>query len=114
MIDSTSFGTITIDGRSYTSDVILFPDGTVVDGWWRNNGHLLQPVDLQLLVQKKPDLIVIGTGTRGRMRLHNDLSGFLSKRGIAFIAQPTPEAIHTFNVKQSAEQGVAGCFHLTC
>ena len=114
MINSTSFGTITFENQVYTSDVILFPDGFVMDGWWRKKGHLLQPVDLHTLVKTSPDLVVIGTGTHGRMKLHNDLAGFLNERNIAYVAEPTPQAIHTYNARKSEKLCVAGCFHLTC
>jgi hypothetical protein len=50
MIQSTSFGTMTIDGRTYTSDLFIFPDGTVKDGWWRRRGHVLGVDDIIALV----------------------------------------------------------------
>ena len=40
MIDSYSFGEITVDGTGYRSDVILFPQRVVAD-WWRESGHRL-------------------------------------------------------------------------
>ena len=43
-IDSYSFGRIVINGKTYTSDVIIFPD-KVDASWWRKEGHLLQLAD---------------------------------------------------------------------
>jgi hypothetical protein len=114
MIDSTSFGSLTVKGRLYTSDLIIFPDGTVVENWWRIKGHLLQLDDLDTILRTNPELIVIGTGTHGRMRLHPGLAESIGDRGIDLLAEPTPRAIHTFNTKWSDKVFVAGGFHLTC
>jgi len=40
MIESYKFGEILIDGVTYTSDVIIYPD-SVDFKWWRKEGHLL-------------------------------------------------------------------------
>jgi hypothetical protein len=45
MITSYDFGHIIIDGKRYTSDLIVFPDRVKV-GWWRKEGHRLQLEDL--------------------------------------------------------------------
>ncbi len=44
-IDSYAFGNIVIDGMRFTSDLIIYPDGRIVDGWWRQSGHLMTEVD---------------------------------------------------------------------
>ncbi|MFO7715989.1 hypothetical protein [Desulfosarcina sp.] len=56
MIDSSAFGVMTIDGRTYTSDLFIFPDGRVRDGWWRQRGHVLCVDDLLALVDTAPEL----------------------------------------------------------
>ena len=66
-IDSYSFGRIVINGKTYTSDVIIYPD-RVHAPWWRKDGHLLQLADLAEALQAKPDVLVIGTGYAGVMR----------------------------------------------
>ena len=60
-IDSYSFGIIMIDGKTYTSDVIVFPE-RVFSPWWRKEGHFLRMEDLAEVLREKPDIIVIGTG----------------------------------------------------
>ncbi len=114
MIQSTAFGVITIDGRTYTSDLFIFPDGRVRDGWWRQRGHALTVDDILVLVDAAPDLIVAGTGTSGRMRPEADLPTFLSERGIDFVARPNPRAVAVYNQKAAAGLAVGACFHLTC
>jgi len=45
MIEHYEFGHIVIRGKSYSSDVIIYPDHVDSD-WWREEGHRLSPVDL--------------------------------------------------------------------
>ena len=40
MIESYNFGKIKIKGKTYTYDLILYPD-KVDDHWWRIAGHIL-------------------------------------------------------------------------
>ena len=114
MIESTSFGAMTIDGRNYTSDLIIFPNGRIKDGWWRRSGHVLSVDDILALVDASPQCIVAGTGTSGRMRPDSDVAPFLNERGIDFIAAPTGRAAEIYNQKINAERKVGACFHLTC
>jgi hypothetical protein len=114
MIESSAFGVMTIDGRTYTSDLIIFPGGSVKDGWWRRRGHVLSVDDILALVDTAPDLIVVGTGTSGRMRPEADVSPFLRERGIDVVAEPTPRAVTIYNDKVVAGLAIGGCFHLTC
>lgn len=114
MIESSAFGRMTIDGRTYISDLFIFPDGHVQDGWWRRRGHALGVDDIMALVAGSPDLIVAGTGTSGRMRPEADLSPFLSEKGIEFIAEPNSRAIPIYNQKVTMGLKVGACFHLTC
>ena len=68
MIDDYSFGRTQIDGQTYTSDVIVFPDR--VDGsWWRKDGHSLCMDDLADVVAAKPKVLVVGTGAYGAMKV---------------------------------------------
>ncbi|MBI5043219.1 MAG: hypothetical protein HZC10_05190 [Nitrospirae bacterium] len=57
-----SFGKIDIDGKTYTSDVIIYPD-KVDASWWRKEGHYLQIEGMpDALKNEKPEIIIIGTG----------------------------------------------------
>jgi hypothetical protein len=67
-IEKYSFGSITIDGRTYKNDLIIYPD-RIQDGWWRKEGHLLQLEDIGGVLQKRPDVLVVGRGESARMRV---------------------------------------------
>lgn len=114
MIESTAFGVMTIDGRTYTSDLIIFPEGRVKDGWWRKRGHTLCVDDILDLLDSAPALIVAGTGTSGRMCPEANLAPFLAERGIEFIARPNSRAMEIYNDRSARGGSVGACFHLTC
>ncbi len=113
MIDSNEFGVITIQGRSYTTDVQIFPDGQVKDGWWRKHGHRLTLQDLDALLASRPEVLVVGTGVHGRMLPEHGLEATLHDMGIEFILAPNDQAVQHFNRLFTART-TAGGFHLTC
>ncbi|MEM4701209.1 MAG: Mth938-like domain-containing protein [Candidatus Bathyarchaeia archaeon] len=115
MIDSYDFGVMVINGKRYTSDLVVFPD-KVMSGWWRKEGHRIYVEDLKEVLDRKPlpDVLVVGTGYSGLVKVMPEVNDALKKRGIRLIAQPTGEAYKTFNELLRAGKAVAGAFHLTC
>ncbi len=113
MIDHFSFGTMVIEGETYGSDLIIYPDGQVKAGWRRKSGHRLSCEDIGDLTQEGVDVIVAGTGVSGRMKPDEDVHRELLQRGIEFVALPNDEAVALYN-RLSTERRVAACFHLTC
>lgn len=114
MIEAYSFGTMTINGRAYTKDVMIMPDGGIVCPWIRNTGHELQRADIKAVIRSMPNILVAGTGAYGRMTIIPGLDADLRARGIQLIAEPTQDAVVTFNTLKEKPEIVAGCFHLTC
>jgi hypothetical protein len=114
MIDKCSFGSMTIGQQTYTSDLIIYPDGRIVDGWWRATGHRLILTDIDTLLKSKPDIIVAGTGIYGLMRIEKQIKPALASQGIDLVVARTPSAVCEFNRFKQTTKSVAGCFHLTC
>jgi len=112
-IDSCSFGRLIIDGKPYTDDLIIHPDGKIVGPWWRHRGHRLSWNDLTDLIDATPEIIIAGTGVSGMVKPDKDLEKKLSDLSIKFIASPNQKAIETFNEIVSRKR-VGACFHLTC
>ena len=113
MINSCSFGFMVIDGRNYNSDLIIYPDGRIVDSWHRKKGHRLSTDDIRELIETDPDVIIAGTGTSGLVVPEKELKKLLSEKGIQFIHAPNQEAIELYN-DFSLKKRVGACFHLTC
>jgi hypothetical protein len=112
VIESYEFGRIVIKGKSYATDVIIYPD-RVEDHWWREEGHSLSPVDLWTVVQAKPEVLVIGTGYSGLMRILPETEKYLRQQGIRLIAERTTEAVRIYNQLCQSTRVVAA-LHLTC
>lgn len=112
MIDFYNFGEVVIRGKRYTSDVIIYPD-RVKDDWWRKEGHQLYIDDLEDVLETKPDVIVVGTGNPGMMRVLPETEKLIKSKGIKLIVQPTKEAYQTYNQLSSSKRVVA-LLHLTC
>lgn len=115
LIDSYRFGSITIDGRSYRSDVIVFPD-RVLDSWWRKNGHRLVVEDLKevMTAEPRPEILVVGTGYSGLMKVSREVEEMLRSYGIKLVAKPTEQAYETFNELLRSGRRAVAALHLTC
>ena len=115
MIEAYDFGVMVIDGKRYTSDLIVFPE-KVLSGWWRREGHELCVEDLKGVFSHSPlpEVLVVGTGYSGLVKVLPEVEKALKERGIKLIVQPTREAYKTFNEFLRAGKLVAGAFHLTC
>jgi len=112
MIDSYQFGHIIIDGKRYTSDVIIYPD-KIDDHWWRKEGHLLLPEDLKEVVKQNPEVLVIGTGDPGLMRISATTQEWVQSRGIEIRVKPTRSACQIYNQLCKTKKTIAA-LHLTC
>jgi hypothetical protein len=112
MIDSYDFGEVFIDAKRYTSDVIIYAD-RVNDSWWRKQGHQLCVDDLEDVLDNKPDVIVVGTGNPGLMKVLPETEKLIKSKGIKLIVQPTKEACKLYNQLFSSQKVVA-LLHLTC
>ncbi len=114
-ITSYAFGKIVIDGNTYTRDIKIIR-GRIIPEWWREQGHLLQMVDIPDIVRDAPHTLVVGTGASGLMRVAGDVPEMLGKAGIRLEAMPTRFAIERYEelVSIQGEDRVAAAFHLTC
>jgi len=112
MIDSYSFGKISIDGKEYRTDVIVLQD-RVEDRWWRKEGHLLHIEDIERIIQQRFDVLVIGTGADGMMVVLPETKRFFESRGAEVIIEKTAEACKIYN-KLSESKSVVAALHLTC
>lgn len=112
MIESYRFGRIRVGGRDYTSDVIIYP-GRVDASWWRQEGHLLQLADLAEVLREPPEVLVVGRGAQGVMKVAPEVEERLAGLGVELIARRSPEACEAYNRLHRQRRTIA-CIHLTC
>ena len=112
MIESYGFGRMIIGGKTYTSDLIVSQDRIVPD-WWRKSGHQLCLEDIQEILRLKPEILIVGTGALGVLKVQPNVSQHLRDLGIELIVKNTKKAVQIFNSLIS-RKNVVGAFHLTC
>jgi hypothetical protein len=111
-IESFSFGNITIEGNTYTSDVVVYPD-RVESNWVREEEHRPQIREFADIVKSEPDILIIGTGYAGVLSIPDQIRNYLTSKGIDVRVEKTKQAIEMFNDLREREKVVA-VLHITC
>jgi hypothetical protein len=112
MIDSYDFGVIVVNGKKFTSDLIISKEG-IKANWWRKKGHELSKEDIEEVLSQKPEILIIGTGYSGVLRVPANVEHLIRSEGIALIMKRTEEACKEFN-NLYEKHDVACALHLTC
>lgn len=113
-IESYSFGEMVAGEKTYTSDLMICGD-EVCEGWWRREGHRLCLEDLVWMLNRKPQILIIGTGNMGCMTVPEDVLKALADRGIQVKTASTSEAVNLYNdLRDLKNRRVGAAFHLTC
>jgi polyphosphate kinase 2 (PPK2 family) len=112
MIDRFEFGTIVIGGQTYNSDVIISPDG-VVDQWRHKDEHVLRPQDVDKIISAEPEVVIIGLGTVGNLKVRPKTEKRLQEAGIEVVAHRTNKACETYRELRN-QRKVAALLHITC
>ncbi|MBI5574470.1 MAG: hypothetical protein HY919_07975 [Elusimicrobia bacterium] len=110
-IEQYQFGEIVVNSKTYTSDVIIYPD-RVESNWWRKEGHSLCIDDLKDVLSRKPETIIVGTGYSGCMKIPEETKKYIESQNIKLIIKRTSEIIEIWNKLNT--KNVIACLHLTC
>ena len=95
-IDSTTFGTITIDGKTYEHGVVVRLSGEVVKRKKKlskklyGTSHALSEDEARFLFERGCDQLVIGSGQFGNVHLSPEAEAYFKKKGCRVLLQPTP------------------------
>jgi hypothetical protein len=116
-IDSTTFGSITIENAVLEHDVIIRLDGQVKKRKKKlskdlyGTSHVLSLPEAKYIYEPGTRRLIIGSGQYGNVRLSEEAAGYFAHKQCQVDLSPTPEAIHTWN---EAAGPVIGLFHVTC
>jgi len=112
-IDSTSFGSITINSKLYGNDIKVLASGKILNRLGPKGSHRICIEEFNEILgeTKRPKTIIIGTGQGGVAKLESGVKAELEKQNIKVIEAPTQEAIKIFN---KTKEPRASLFHLTC
>jgi hypothetical protein len=113
MIEEYHFGSMAICGYRYQADLKIL-DGRVVTAWWRQQAHVLDVLDVEDILAAGPEILIVGMGQPGMMRVADSLRSTLAAQGIELTEEPTARAVQSFNRLFLEGKRVAAAFHLTC
>ena len=116
-IESTKFGNITIDGKTYEHDVVIRLSGEVVkrkkklSKKYYDTSHMMSKDEAKFVFEKGCAEVIVGSGQMGNVHLSPEAEAYFAKKGCKVLLQPTPEAIRAFNKSHAKKIGL---FHVTC
>jgi hypothetical protein len=116
-IDSTAFGEITIDGKTYEHDVIIRLSGEVAKRKKKlskrlyGTSHVVSEDEAKFVFEKGCKQLILGSGQEGNVQLSPEAEAYFAKKDCQVVIQPTPQAIRAFN---EAHGKKIGLFHVTC
>jgi hypothetical protein len=116
-IDKSRFGSITIDGITYSHDILIRPDGQVKKRKKKlskaiyGTSHTVSLEEAQHIYKEEAPLLIIGSGKFDRVRLSTDAETYFNTNGCEVKILPTAKAVRSWN---ATEEPAIGLFHITC
>ena len=116
-IERTSFGAITIDGKTYDYDVVVRLSGEIVkrkkklSKKYYGTSHVLSKDEAKFVFEKGCEQLIVGSGQMGNVQLSPEAEAYFAKKGCKVLLQRTPDAICLFNRSKAKKIGL---FHVTC
>ena len=116
-IEKFKFGSIIIDGKIYTSDVIIRPNGEIKKRKKKlskaiyGTSHTISLDEAKHVFKKSAKTLVIGGGQFGRVKLSAEAADYFAQKGCEVTLLSTPKAIQVWN---DTQEEAIGLFHITC
>src|SRR5438270_11891605 len=116
-IERTTFGTITIDGKTYEHDVIIRLSGEVerrkkkLSKKYYGTSHVLSKDEAKFIYEDGCEQLILGSGQMDNVHLSPEAEASFATKGCTAVLQPTPTASHTFNNSNAKQIGLC---HITC
>jgi hypothetical protein len=116
-IDSTSFGSITVDGNAYKYDILIRLNGQVekrekkLSKELYGTSHKISREEAKYIYEEGTEKIIMGTGQTGFVKLSEEAEDFFRGKKCGIELLPTPWAIERWN---ELEGRITAMFHVTC
>jgi hypothetical protein len=116
-IDRTRFGSVTIDGKEFTHDVLIRLGGKVQKRKKKlskavyGTSHTISLAEAKHLYQKGAARLLIGAGQYGTVALSQEAATYFQRHRCQVELLPTPAVIPVWN---QAEGAVIAMLHVTC
>ena len=116
-ITNTTFGSITIAGKTYEHDVIIRLNGDVKKRKKKlskavyGTSHTVSKDEARFVYEKGSERMIIGSGQSGVLELSEEAEKYFSKKECFVDISHTPKAVKRWN---ESEESAIGMFHVTC
>ncbi|NLO30227.1 MAG: hypothetical protein GX120_06955 [Methanosarcina mazei] len=116
-INSTSFGSITVRGKTFNYDILIRLDGKVekrrkkLSKKLYGTSHKISLEEAKYIYEKGAEKLIMGTGQTGYVELSKKAEKYFRKKDCKVKLLPTPKAIKIWNKSKGR---VIAMFHVTC
>ncbi len=110
-IQFVKFGEVMVDGKVYYSDMMVWWDG---EKEMVPKSHVLGMKAFSMLLRKNPDIVVVGTGQQGCVKISDDVRDMARKGGIKIFEDTSAKAADLFNGFVATKKNVVAFIHTTC
>lgn len=117
-INSTTFGSITINNKKY--DQVLIIGETVEKRDYDRlkelfgTSHRIGQWETEKLLSNNPELIIIGSGQDGKLEVDDGFLTACREAKVEIVVEKTPEALIFYNRSVGEGKKINGLFHTTC
>lgn len=105
------FGELVVDGKVYYSDMIVWWDGELE---FVTKNHMLGMETFAMMLRKKPEIIVVGTGQQGCVRISDEVRHRARDKKIRVFEGKSDSAAKMFSDLAVAGKRVVAFIHTTC
>jgi hypothetical protein len=113
VVQGCGFGWIDTDSGRFDHDVVVFPDGRVVNRYdlLRGDNHRFGPDEARTVLDGTRADVVLGTGLYGLVRVPGETAELLKGMNVRLHEARTPKAMDIYNNLAGPKCAV---FHVTC
>lgn len=117
-IDSTNFGSVTVDGKKY-HQVLIVGDDIFERDYERlkkefDTSHVIPDWEVEKLLENQPEVIVVATGQDGALKVSDETRKKLAANGARVVSEATPKAVEVYNRYTKENKSVNALIHTTC
>ena len=118
IINSTQFGSITINDKAFDHDVIICLNGEVKKRKKKlskavyGTSHVVSVDEAEYIHEKNAKLLIVGSGQYSALKLSEEAEQFFTNKNCLVKILSTPDAVNYWN--KNSEPNTIGLFHLTC
>lgn len=116
-INSTSFGSITVNEKTFENDILIRMNGKIKKRRKKlskkvyGTSHKISLAEAKYIYEKGAEKIIIGTGQTGYVELSKKAGKFFEKKNLKTKLLRTPKAIKLWNESKGK---IIAMFHVTC